>query len=111
MDRSGRRRRLVTALGAAAGVLLIAVGALLIAGLLGSSPVPLPGLPNGGQGVLQRGDAGGDGLGTAPAPTAVRSATPRPRATTETAVSPTPDGRPGNRPPSHPGNPKSSKAK
>jgi hypothetical protein len=114
MDRSGRRRRLVTALGAAVGVLLIAVGALLIAGLLGSSPVPLPGLPNGGQGVLQRGDAGGDGLGTAPtapAPTAVRSATPRPRTTTEAAVSPTPDSRPGNRPTSHPGNPKSSKAK
>ncbi|MGI5241889.1 hypothetical protein ACQEVU_28055 [Dactylosporangium sp. CA-139066] len=115
MDRSGRRRRLVTALGAAFGILLIAVGGLLIAGLLGSSPVPLPGLPNDGQGVLQRGGADGR-LGTAPAP-AVPSAVARPHTTTAgatPAASPTPaatTGKPGNRPTSHPGNNKPSKAK
>src|SRR5690348_12004063 len=93
MDRSGRRRRLVIAAGAALGVLLIAIGGLLIAGLLGSSPLPLPGLPNNGQGTLQRGGTDGDGLGTAPAraPAAdPTSARPRATAGPTSAASPTP---------------------
>ncbi|MER7006690.1 hypothetical protein ABT297_27125 [Dactylosporangium sp. NPDC000555] len=83
MDLGGRRRRLFTALGVAIGVLLIAGGALLIAGLLGSSPVPLPGLPDRGQG-MQRGDAdGAGGLGT-PASSA-RPVTVRPQVSTAAA--------------------------
>ncbi|HTJ34128.1 MAG TPA: hypothetical protein VL738_12940 [Dactylosporangium sp.] len=112
MDRSGRRRRLFTVLGAAVGVLLIAVGGLLIAGLLGSSPVPLPGLPNNGRGVLQRGDTDGDGLGTVPVP-GTRTTTTRPRppaGATTPAAAPTTD-KPGNRPTSHPGNAKPSRTK
>ncbi|MEV8516344.1 hypothetical protein [Dactylosporangium sp. NPDC051484] len=122
MDRGGRRRRLFTALGAAIGVLLIAGGGLLIAGLLGSSPVPLPGLPSNGQGMLQRGDADGAGvLGTrapAPAPSA-RSVTVRPQVSTAAAgpATPTPTpgattDKPGKNKPSHPGNnPKPSRTK
>ncbi|GAA4259264.1 hypothetical protein [Dactylosporangium darangshiense] len=112
MDRSGRRRRLFTVLGAGAGILLIAVGGLLIAGLLGSSPVPLPGLPNNGRGVLQRGNTDGDGLGTAPVP-AARTTSARPRAgatTPAAAATPTTD-KPGNRPTVHPGNGKPSRTK
>lgn len=49
VDRSGRRRRLFTGLGAGLGVLLAAGSLLLVAGLMGTSPVPLPGLPQSGQ--------------------------------------------------------------
>jgi hypothetical protein len=44
VDRSGRRQRLVLVSGAAAGVLLVAALAMLVAGLVGASPIPLPGL-------------------------------------------------------------------
>jgi hypothetical protein len=53
VDLTGRRRRLVTALGIAAALVLVAAIALVIAGVLGASPVPLPGLPRGGQGAQQ----------------------------------------------------------
>lgn len=118
MDRSGRRRRLVTALGAAFGVLLIAGGALLIAGLLGSSPVPLPGLPENGQGMIQRSNTNGDGVAPVPGattPAGHSTASVRPRATTATTTVETPTTaattKPGNRPTSHPGNPKPTRTK
>ncbi|MEV0131925.1 hypothetical protein AB0H83_26110 [Dactylosporangium sp. NPDC050688] len=50
---------------------------LLVAGLLGSSPVPLPGLPQGGQGAQHRDDAES---GIAPAPSRT-GADPRPSPT------------------------------
>jgi hypothetical protein len=46
VDRSGRRRRLVVASGAAFGVLVLLALTMLVAGLFGASPVPLPGLPD-----------------------------------------------------------------
>jgi hypothetical protein len=46
VDRSGRRHRVVVASGAAAGVLVLLALAMLVAGLFGASPVPLPGLPD-----------------------------------------------------------------
>jgi hypothetical protein len=46
VDRSGRRRRLVVASGAAFAVLVLLALTMLIAGLFGASPVPLPGLPD-----------------------------------------------------------------
>ncbi|WP_238007295.1 hypothetical protein KZZ52_02500 [Dactylosporangium sp. AC04546] len=104
MDRTGRRRRLFTVLGAGLGVLVIAGGALLIAGLLGSSPVPLPGLPERGQG----GRAGLSGVqqpdsGTPTRPPAVvRTTTQPPKGTTPTTAATT--DLPGNRKTSHPGN-------
>ncbi|MFG2039041.1 hypothetical protein [Dactylosporangium sp. NPDC048998] len=115
MDRGGRRRQLFTALGAAIGVLLIAGCGLLIAGLLGTSPVPLPGLPDKGQGMLQHGDADGAGmLGTAPTPSA-RPVTPRPRVSTASGpTTPAPGAqtdKPGKNKTSHPGNPKPSRTK
>ncbi|WP_432834050.1 hypothetical protein [Dactylosporangium sp. CA-092794] len=115
MDRSGWRRPLFTALGAAFGVLVAASGGLLIAGLLGSSPVPLPGLPDNGQGLVQRHDDSGAGLGTAPAE-APRppTATPRPRPSATAAVSPPPaptTDRPGRGRSSSHGNPKPSRTK
>jgi hypothetical protein len=114
MDRRGRRRRLFTALGAGLGVLLVAGVGLLVAGLLGSSPVPLPGLPDNGQGMLQRGDGGGaDGIGPAPTPavpkTTSRTQTPGPAGSTP-AVSVSTE-KPGNRKTTHPGNPKPSRTR
>ncbi|MDG6100840.1 hypothetical protein Daura_02115 [Dactylosporangium aurantiacum] len=78
VDRSGRRRRLFTGLGAGMGVLLVLGASLLIAGLLGSSPVPLPGLPQSGQGAQHRDGAGSGGIAPAPSRT---SAVPRPTPT------------------------------
>ncbi|GAA2621709.1 hypothetical protein GCM10010399_61070 [Dactylosporangium fulvum] len=120
MDRTGRRRRLFTGLGAGLGVLLAGGCSLLIAGLLGSSPVPLPGLPESGQGGLYRGETG-----VSPAPsrlvpaqvpntrTPAPSAT-QPAATTPATAVPVPTDLPGNRKTSHPGNggnPKPSRTK
>jgi hypothetical protein len=116
VDRSGRRRRLFTALGAGLGVLLMAGCALLIAGVLGASPVPLPGLPQHGR--YQ------DGLGSAPSAPASGSSSPaRPsrggQPTTSAGASPGPSAseprdnrktaQPGNV--SHPANPKPSRTK
>ncbi|MEU7869900.1 hypothetical protein [Dactylosporangium sp. NPDC049140] len=111
MDRGGRRRRLFTALGAALGLLLSVGGALLVAGLLGSSPIPLPGLPGGRQGLIERGGAGEVGVAplasnghrSAP-PTVATRTTPGPSAATTTE-------RPGNRPTTKPGNAKPSRTK
>jgi hypothetical protein len=46
VDRSGRRRRLLTVVGAALGVALLASLGLLIAGMVAGSPVPIPGWPD-----------------------------------------------------------------
>lgn len=51
VDRSGRRHRIVVASGAAAGVLVLLALIMLVAGLFGASPVPLPGLPDMGRPV------------------------------------------------------------
>ncbi len=122
VDRSGRRRRLFTILGAGLGVLLAAGSLLLVAGLMGSSPVPLPGLPQSGQGGQHR-----DGAGTAPGHT---SAPPRPSRTATPAagsgtkpgsslpppssslpVSLSPSDPHDNRKTAHPGNAKPSRTK
>nr|BFE60299.1 hypothetical protein GCM10020063_048250 [Dactylosporangium thailandense] len=117
MDRRGRRRRLFTVLGAAFGLLLTAGGALLVAGLVGWSPGPLPGLPGGRQGLLERGDVGGAGVAPATTPESrVRtSAPPVGRAVTGASTAAPAGGtttaRPGNRPSSKPGNPKPSRTR
>jgi hypothetical protein len=49
LDRSGRRRRVVVASGAAAAVLMVLALTMLVAGLFGASPIPLPGLPDLGR--------------------------------------------------------------
>jgi hypothetical protein len=110
MDRRGRRRPLLIALGAAAGVVLASMAGLLIGGLFGTSPVPLPGLPDRGQGIQPR----DDGAGLAPAPPASprpvspRPVSPRPAtsAAPATVTAPTSATHPGNKPTSHPGNAK-----
>jgi hypothetical protein len=48
VDRSGRRRRLLTVVGAALAVALLASLALLLAGLVPGGAVPLPGWPDAG---------------------------------------------------------------
>jgi hypothetical protein len=122
VDRTGRRRQLFTSLGAGLGVLFAVGCMLLIAGLLGSSPVPLPGLPQGGQGGLHRDDAGaGTGAGSSHSPAAPATTRPPapfadptaavsrlPSATTGSPASAEP---PGNRRTSHPSNPKPSRTK
>jgi hypothetical protein len=120
VDRSGRRRRLFTSLGAGLGVLLAASFLLLIAGLMGTSPVPLPGLPQSGQGGQHR-DGAGSGVGTAPSRTGA-PASPAPgggpggSGGTTGATSAATAGSPSasvhdNRRSSHPGNPKPSRTK
>ena len=118
VDRSGRRRRLFTSLGAGLGVLLAAGSLLLVAGLMGSSPVPLPGLPQSGQGGYHH-DGAGPGVSTAPSrtgapsrssPAGSSSGTATGGATT-TAGSPSASDPHDNRKTSHPSNPKPSRTK
>lgn len=99
--------------------MLLAAGSfLLVAGLLGTSPVPLPGLPQSGQGGHHR-DGAGSGVGTAPDRT---SAPARPSPTSApaasngngnagTAGSPSASDPHDNRKTSHPGNPKPSRTR
>jgi hypothetical protein len=119
VDRSGVRRRLVTIAGAGLGTAL-AVGCLaLVAGLTGSSPVPLPGFPDSGQG--QHAPENAVVLPAAvptagPVTSAVRRP-PSPRAVVTGATTPVvapslpSPAQPGNRRTSHPGNPKPSRTK
>ena len=89
MDRSGRRRRLLTLLGVAVGVLLVAGLGVVAAGLVGSGPVSLPGWPDPGAQAGQDRPAS-----TPPAPSAT-TATPagvRTTRTTPPPVAPTPTG-------------------
>ena len=122
VDLTGRRRRLVTALGVGAGLLLVAAIALLIAAVLGASPVPLPGLPRGGQGAQQGTVVPAELLpsaepaasatppsarGTSVAPSTSSAATPAPAATASSAA---PTHR-GNKPTDNPGNGRPSRSK
>ena len=122
VDLTGRRRRLFTALGIVAALLLMSAIALLIAGVLGASPVPLPGLPQGGQGAQQEAVVPAEVL-TSAEPGA--SGTSRPSRApgadqpggsgAAAATQPTPTGSApstrGNRPTTHPGNPRASRSK
>lgn len=123
VDASGRRRRLVTVIGAVLGSILAVGIAVVVAGMVGAVPLPLPGLPASGQGV-QDGQGGPAaeptrsqpsasprGTGRTPAPTS----TGVPTAATTPPAGSTPGGDAsttrGNRPTVHPGNPKSSRTK
>jgi hypothetical protein len=122
VDRSGRRRRLFTGLGAGLGMLLVAGSLLLAAGLLGTSPVPLPGLPQSGQGGIHR-DGAGPGGSAVPGRTGTpaRSSPPRSSGAAATGAAGSPGsgtaGSPAasephdNRKTSHPGNPKPSRTR
>jgi hypothetical protein len=123
VDLTGRRRRLVTAVGMLAALLLMAAIALLIAGVLGASPVPLPGLPQGGQGAQQEAVVPVEVFTSAePAVSATSrparapgvppdaGAAPVPAQPDPSSSAPEPPAR-GNRPSSHPGNPRPSKSK
>src|SRR5262245_2299309 len=114
VDRSGRRRRAATLAGVPIRVGLLLSLMLLIAGLFGASPVPVPGLrgiDGGGQPVQieQPGAAPSHGSPAAPRTrqeTPVPSAAPTPTAGSATA-SVNPGGRPRGGPSrSHPGKPK-----
>jgi hypothetical protein len=116
VDHTGRRRRLFTSLGAGFGVLLIIGCMLLVAGMLGSSPVPLPGLPDSGQGGLRR-DAG---VNVGPSPTGptpgaspdkATPTTPTTATTQPATAAPASTEQPGNRRTSHPTNPRPSRTK
>ncbi|WP_432994107.1 hypothetical protein [Dactylosporangium sp. CA-233914] len=119
LDRGGRRRRLFTALGVAFGLLFTAGAALLIAGLLGSSPVPIPGLPGNGQGILEPGGFGGAGVAPAPPMPDTRTHTPRterpvtdgPTTRVPVPATATTTEKPGNRPTAKPGNPRPSRTR
>jgi hypothetical protein len=119
VDRSGRRRRLFTGLGAGLGVLLAAGSLLLVAGLLGGSPVPLPGLPQGGQAGHHR-DGAESGVGTAPSRAGAPASPTRGSRSSSPTAATTAGGAPGspsvsephgNRKTSHPGNPQPSRTK
>lgn len=120
VDRSGRRRRLFTGLGAGLGVLLVLGSLLLVAGLLGSSPVPLPGLPQSGQGAQHRDDAESGvapapsrtGADRRPSPTVAPPVVPAGVTTSVPAAgSPSASEPHDNRRTSHPGNAKPSRTK
>ncbi|MFB9449252.1 hypothetical protein Dvina_17245 [Dactylosporangium vinaceum] len=119
VDRSGRRRRLFTVFGTGVGVALTAGAALLVAGLTGSSPLPLPLLPQGVHGGTQRdeGSAGVQPIRATPRATAP-SAAARPNHPPATTTAPGPTAAttpataaPGNPHTTHPGNPKPNRSK
>ena len=126
VDPTGRRRRLITVAGAAVGIVLASALALLVAGMLGASPVPLPGLPQDGRGAHEAvvpadvpPSAGPTGPATSPpprAPAGQPAGAPAGTASAGGAATPAssaPTGRPprGNRPTEHPGNPNPRKSK
>ncbi|HEX6500418.1 MAG TPA: hypothetical protein VF054_15515 [Micromonosporaceae bacterium] len=81
VDSTGRRRRVVTMIGAALGVTLIASLGLLIAGLVGAAPVHIPGFPASGANVEQ--------VGAHPTPGA-GDRTPSPSTEPHPGLTPTP---------------------
>ncbi|GIJ52423.1 hypothetical protein Val02_93090 [Virgisporangium aliadipatigenens] len=115
-DGTGRRRRLVTAFGFAAGFALVGALSLAVAGVFGVSPVPLPGLPAGGQAVQDRvgeRDVRLDPPPPAPVGTTRRAPTGTPTPTPTRLVAPSPASAPppsttetprGNRPSPKPAN-------
>jgi hypothetical protein len=123
LDRTGRRRRLVVAAGLGLGGILLAAIAVLVAGLTGAAPLPLPGLPGANHGVV-RGEVGAVDPATSPSgrvrtPSPVPSPVPAaggatggsPTASPTSSTQPTPTGPPGHRRTAHPGNPKPSRTK
>jgi hypothetical protein len=125
VDVSGRRRRLVTVTGAVVGVGLATAIAVLVASMVvGASPLPLPGLPAGGQAVHNPGpEAEPPAPPTTSSDPSDRDPT-RPPTTTAPApggpVAPpavttgpttTPTTTRGNRPTEHPGNPRPSRSR
>lgn len=93
VDRSGRRRRIVITAGAGAGVLVVVALGLLVAGLFGASPVPLPGLPElGNPAPTQQAPAPSAPPAPPPVPrtsTAPPAVTPQPSTTLSTTAEPT----------------------
>ncbi|WP_412539237.1 hypothetical protein R8Z50_25760 [Longispora sp. K20-0274] len=95
VDPSGRRRGLVRLVGALVGGGLAVLLALLVAGLLGASPVTLPGWP-GAEPARSEAPGTGSGTGAAPTPrpTAGRAATGGPGAPTPGHGTTAPTGAP-----------------
>ncbi|HET8661656.1 MAG TPA: hypothetical protein VFM55_21995 [Micromonosporaceae bacterium] len=111
VDRSGRRRRLVTLVGAGLGVLLVASLSILLAGLFSSGPVSIPGWPDAGarpgEGATPLPtDAGPSPDGTAPNP-GTATAPPAPQQSPAAPGGQGGDHRrdPGGRPSKSPGKP------
>ena len=124
VDRTGRRRLVFTILGLGLGAVLLAAVALLVAGLTGTGPVTLPGLPER-EHAVKRGEVGPVGwsptASAAPSRSAGSATSPpdRPAVTANpsspgpaaTATSSSPAAKHGNRPSTHPGNPKPTRTK
>jgi hypothetical protein len=124
LDPTGRRRRLVVAAGLGLGGILLAAIAVLVAGLSGAAPLPLPGLPGANHGVM-RGEVGavdpaparspvGPGHTPSPAPSpapAAGAAGGSPSAGPTTSALSSPTAPPEHRRTAHPGNPKPSRTK
>jgi hypothetical protein len=123
VDRTGRRRRLVVAAGLGLGGILLAAIAVLVAGLSGAAPLPLPGLPGTNHGVM-RGEVGAvdpdpirspNGRSRTPSPSPMPAAGAAtggsPTASPTSSTQATPTGPPGHRRTAHPGNPKPSRTK
>jgi hypothetical protein len=108
VDRTGRRRRLFTAAGAAGGLVLCLVSLLLIAGFTGTGPDYLPTLPESVRGPVRTTPSGKPAPSPRPSrsPDAVRTTRSATVAPATTAPSPTakanhrrvPTQTPANRP-------------
>jgi hypothetical protein len=83
VDRSGRRRRLFTLVGAGFGVLLLIGLIAVVASLFGGGPSQLPGWPGqGGAAELKPSAVEPATLATTAAPTTTASVSPTPKKTT-----------------------------
>jgi hypothetical protein len=125
VDATGRRRRLVTVVGALLGLgLATGIAVLVVSVVTGSAPLPLPGLPASGQGLQQEQSVPAAGQPSPTPSTRVPSRTPTiaPAASDPPAAPPAPTAAPtaaptggsstrGNRPTANPGNPKPSRTK
>lgn len=103
VDRSGRRRRLFTVIGAGIGAALLLSLGLIIVALSGASPVQVPGLPNMGGVAAQPGISPSVSGSADPSAAPGVSGSRRPGTTvTPTATAPT---NPGQGSPRHTGAP------
>lgn len=110
VDRSGRRRRLVTLVGAALGVLLVASLSIMVAGMVSSGPVSIPGWPDAGarpgEGATPQPTDGGTGPAGGELPAPVTTTAPAPQPTSAAPGQGTDRRRdPGGRPSKSPGKP------
>lgn len=117
VDRSGRRRRMFTALATAGGVVLTVAIVIVTAGFFGMGSGHLPGLPELGKAPKQGPVSPGVGPTGAPSSSAVRTTTPSP-VRSGTIAPPTASPPPaatttprGNRPTQTPAHPTPSKKK